>query len=310
MFGVQVSPKTPLGGQGESRTCRSQQISPLHAAGAGIWAGEGGVRKAIPAALRISGPTLRAPISAGGGERPSQGHLCPSVPPSQPLPWFYPRGLSLLEDPFRHQGVAVPYDAMQGWRGHGGRVTISLRQPSLSFPHRLFPVQASRGILWHTEPWHELSVPAAVPQGAVTSGERVPRQPTALPAPTDRREIWGGQGQRKLWILWEVRSPRGAGQGLLSNASGLLGTMQGMNKGSPGVTLQGGCPWSLPEPTGPAGRGPGADVTLGWQQGEGLGPATEGAGASLPATRRAAPSDSPVQLLGHIFSLWRTHRGC
>ncbi|XP_064246265.1 collagen alpha-1(III) chain-like [Passer domesticus] len=41
--------------------------------------------------------------------------------------------------------------------------------------------------------------------------------------------------------------------------------MQGVNTGSPGVTLQRGCP--LPGPTG----APGADVTLGWQRARGRG---------------------------------------
>lgn len=50
-------------------------------------------------------------------------------------------------------------------------------------------------------------------------------------------------------------------------------------------------------PRGPTGGVPGADVTLGWQRGEGLGPAAKGAGASPSAPHRAAPSDSPVRSL-------------
>lgn len=58
--------------------------------------------------------------------------------------------------------------------------------------------------LWHAEPRCELSIPAAVPQGAGTTGDRVPGWLTALLAPA----IQGGQGQHKPGTLWEVRSPR------------------------------------------------------------------------------------------------------
>ena len=144
-FGVQAPPRPPLGQEGESRTCRGWWIAALRAAGAGTRAREGGVRKAIPAALRIAGPTRGAPISAGGGERPSQGHLCPSVPPSRPLPRRRPWGLSLLEAPFRLQGVAVPYSPVQGRRGRRGRVTAA----NPSFPHRVFPGA--------NQPWHPVA---------------------------------------------------------------------------------------------------------------------------------------------------------
>lgn len=140
---------------------------------------------------------------------------------------------------------------MQGWRGHGGRVMFS---PPF---HMGFSwVQTSHGILWHTEPHRELSIPTAAPQGAVAAGERVLRQLTALPAPADRREIWGGQGHHKLRTLWEVRSPREGGRGLPYDAPQPLGTMQGMNKGSRGVTLQRSCPCSLRESTGTCRTGP------------------------------------------------------
>lgn len=212
---------------------------------------------------------------------------------------FGARALSFHTAPCRDGGDTV-----------AGSCSASSSHP---YPFRMgfSRVQTSCGILWHIEPRRELSVSAAVPQGAVTTRERVPGQLTALPAPADGHEIRGGQWHHKSGTLWAVRSPRGAGQGLLSDATWLLGTMQSMNKGSPSVTLQPGCPRSLPESTGTRRMGaPGADVTLGWQRGEGLGPAAEGAGASPSAPRRAAPSDSPVQLLGCIFSLRWTRRGC
>lgn len=131
------------------------------------------------------------------------------------------------------------------------------------------PSQTSHGILRHPEPRPGVSITAVTARKSV---------PAAHKSPSMRK---GWRGQRKPGTRREVKSPRGKGRGLLSDATHLLGTMQGVNTGSPGVTLHRGCP--LPEPTG----APGGDVTLGRQRGEGLGPAGA-SGAAPPHPRTVA----------------------
>lgn len=100
------------------------------------------------------------------------------------------------------------------------------------------------------------------------------------------------------------------GKGSSPMPPGCLAQCRVRTRGAPVSLYNVAVPAPCRDPRGPAGRAPGADVTLGWQRGEGLGPAAEGAGASPSSPRRAAPSDSPVQLLGCIFSLRQTHGGC
>ena len=100
------------------------------------------MRKAIPAAPRTAVPTLGAPISAGGGECPSQGHLCPSVPPGclQPRCCSQRRALSV------HSGITAPYSPVQGgrearqWGRDACIIAVGWGEPSPCF---------QRWLLWH-----------------------------------------------------------------------------------------------------------------------------------------------------------------
>lgn len=155
--------------------------------------------------------------------------------------------------------------------------------PRCSAMHRLF--------LGANQSRHPVA-PRTAPWGLHPRCHRLKKCPLAAHKSPSMRK--GRQGQCKPGTRREVKSPRGKGQGLLSNATHPLGTMQGVNTGSPGVTLHRGCP--LPEPMGTprCGRHP-------WlSAGQGLGPAAAGAGAPpgplLPI---------PVQLPCRIFSLRR-----
>lgn len=98
--------------------------------------------KSHPLSPAIAGPTLRAPVSAGGGECPSRttcAHLSLLT--------------TLLEDPFCRQVVAV----LSPCRDGGDTVMFSRAAPS---PTGCSWVQTSRGILWHPEPRPGVSIPA------------------------------------------------------------------------------------------------------------------------------------------------------
>lgn len=155
--------------------------------------------------------------------------------------------------------------------------------------------------LWHAEPRCELSIPAAVPQGAGTAGDRVPGWLAA---------IRGGQGQHEPGTLWEVRSPRGAGQGLLSDATRPLGTTQSVNKGSPGVTLHRGCPRSLSMSTGTHRGGPRCGRHPWLAAGRGAGASGRGGRCFAVRTPPSCSFRFPRTVAGRIFSLRRRQGGC
>jgi len=255
-------------------------------------AGKGGVRKAIPVAPCISSPTLEAPISAGGGECPSRGHLCPSVPPGRPL--------SLLEDPFWCWDVAVPGGRRRGWMGPRGRVTSSPAEPSSSFPHALLLGANQR---WHLCPCREIPVPTVVAHSGVTAGESVPRQLTALPALQTGVRFGAGRAAQAGDRLGG-RVPKGRRARAPLRCHPGARHKAGHRQGEPRSCFT---TWLSPLP--PRAHG---DPQDGPQERTSplSGSSGRGAGASLPAPHQAAPSDPPVRSLGRIFSLRRAHRGC
>lgn len=126
-------------------------------------------------------------------------------------------------------------------------------EPSPSFPHGFFPGAK--------QPWHPVAHrappcalhPRSCVPGCCHRWGKCPQAADSPPNPADGHEFWGSASQGPPG---RSGPQRGAGQGLLRDATQPLGTMQGANKGSPGVTLQRGCPRCLPEPTGTRRMGP------------------------------------------------------
>lgn len=185
-----------------------------------------------------------------------QDHLCPSVPSHRP-----PGGPVLPSG----RCCSVP---VRGWRGHRGV------QPCPSLPHRLS--------LGANQPRHPVA-PKTAPWALHPRCHRLKKCPLAAHRRPSMRKGW--QGKCKPGTRREVKPPRGKGRGLLSSGAHLLGTMQGVNSGSPGVTLHGGCP--LPEPTGAPRCGRQPWLAAGWERGRGQRGLRRGCSSPSPYSCRA-----------------------
>lgn len=211
----------------------------------GIRAGKGACEKPSPQPGH-GRPHAHGSGFCGRGRVSLQGHLCPSVPSPRP-----PGG------PVSPSDRCCSVRCRAGMEGTPRCPAV----PLLGTPaHVLGPNPSRHPVAPRTAPWalHPRCHP-------------LKKRPLAAHTTPSTRK--GRQGQFKPGTRREVKSPRGKGRGLLSDATHLLGTMQGVNTGSPGVTLH---------PRGP----PGADVTLG-------------------RAARGRSCRCPVQLPGCIFSLRR-----
>lgn len=128
--------------------------------------------KSHPRSPAIAGPTLRAPISAGGG-------ACPSRATCAHLSLL----TVLLEEPFCRQVVAVPVRPREGWRG---RRDV---QPCPSVPHR----QSGHATLRHPEPRPGVSIPLSPPEKCPLAAHKSPSMRQEGAGAMQARDSQGGQ---------------------------------------------------------------------------------------------------------------------
>lgn len=159
-------------------------------------------------------------------------------------------------------------------------------------------MQSSRGILWRTEPHREVSIPAAVSQGAVTAGETVPRRLTALPALPMGISFGAAQAGEPLG----GQVPKGERVKVSSvMPPNHLAQCRARTRGAPVSLYNVVVPAASRNPRGPTGWVPGADVTLGWQRGEGLGPAAQGGRCFAARSPPSCSSWFPRTVAGTYF---------
>lgn len=193
--------------------------------GAGSGAGEGGVRKAIPAALGIAGPTLGAPVTAGGGARPLPG------PPVPICPFWRTRfGSRVLL-------TTCPRAGTEGtrWQGH--------TQPPAATPTLPAP------------PFPRCKPRALGPCGCAPGCCHLRKGSPAADNPPIESQGSGQPG------VTQARVPLGGGKGSAPGPRGRLAQRRAPARGAPVSLYAAALPAPAAGPRPPAGRVPGEDAS-------------------------------------------------